>query len=34
MVYEAVIEFCNGHNKTFKEFGKHRGYGKTFMINN
>lgn len=34
MVYEAVIEFCNRHNKTFKEFGKHRGYGKTFMINN
>jgi predicted O-methyltransferase YrrM len=33
MVYEAVIEFCNRHNKTFKEFGKHRGYGKTFMIN-
>ena len=34
MVYEAVIEFCNRHNKTLKEFGKHRGYGKTFMINN
>ena len=34
MVYEAVIEFCNRRNKTFKEFGKHRGYGKTFMINN
>jgi predicted O-methyltransferase YrrM len=34
MVYEAVIKFCNRHNKTFKEFGKHRGYGKTFMINN
>lgn len=34
MVYEAVIEFCKRHNKTYKEFGKHRGYGKTFMINN
>ena len=34
MVYEAVIEFCKLHNKTFKEFGKHRGYGKIFMINN
>jgi cephalosporin hydroxylase len=34
MVYEAVIEFCNHHNKTYTEFGKHRGYGKTFKINN
>ena len=34
MVYEAVIEFCKRYNKTFEEFGKHRGYGKTFMINN
>ena len=34
MVYEAVIEFSKRYNKTFEEFGKHRGYGKTFMINN
>tara|TARA_Y100000768_G_C23989983_1_gene691766 strand:+ start:7068 stop:7673 length:606 start_codon:yes stop_codon:yes gene_type:complete len=34
MVYEAVIEFCKRHNKTYSEFGEHRGYGKTFMINN
>ena len=34
MVYEAVLEYCKRHNKTYKEFGKHRGYGKTFMINN
>ena len=34
MLYEAVIEFYKHHNKTFKEFGKHRGYGKIFMINN
>lgn len=33
MVYEAVIEFCEKYNKGYKEFGKHRGYGKTFMIN-
>lgn len=33
MVYEAVVEFCKRHNKTYSEFGKHRGYGKTFMIN-
>ena len=34
MVYEAVIEFCKRHNKSYTEFGKHRGYGKIFMINN
>ena len=34
MVYEAVVEFCNRHNKSYTEFGKHRGYGKIFMINN
>ena len=34
MVYEAVIEFCKEYKKTYSEFGKHRGYGKIFMINN
>lgn len=34
MVYEAVIEFCNKYNKSYTEFGKHRGYGKTFCIEN
>ena len=34
MVYEAVIEFCKRHSKSLTEFGKHRGYGKTFMIIN
>ena len=33
MVYEAVVEFCKRHNKSYTDFGKHRGYGKTFMIN-
>ena len=32
MVYEAVLEFTKKNNKIYKEFGKHRGYGKTFMI--
>jgi cephalosporin hydroxylase len=32
MVYEAVLEFCKRHGKTYQEFGRHRGYGKTFMI--
>jgi len=32
MVYEAVLEFCNLFNKTYTEFGKHRGYGKIFCI--
>lgn len=33
MVYEAVVEFCEKYGKTYTEFGIHRGYGKTFMIN-
>jgi len=32
MVYEAVLEFTKKYNKNYKEFGKHRGYGKIFMI--
>lgn len=34
MVYEAVVDFCNKYNKKYKEFGKHRSYGKIFMIVN
>jgi cephalosporin hydroxylase len=34
MVYEAVIDFCKAHNKTYSVFGEHRSYGKVFMINN
>jgi hypothetical protein len=33
MVFEAVIEFCKKYNKGYTEFGKHREYGKIFMIN-
>lgn len=33
MVYEAVIEFCKKYNKSISEFGKHRNYGKIYMIN-
>jgi len=33
MVYEAVLDFCKEYNKTYTEFGIHRGYGKIFMIN-
>lgn len=32
MVYEAVIDYCKEYNKTYKEFGIHRNYGKIFMI--
>ena len=32
MVYEAVLEFTKKYNKKYKIFGKHRGYGKVFMI--
>ena len=34
MVYEAVIDYCKKHNKEYREFGKHRGYGKLFYIVN
>tara|TARA_R110002072_G_scaffold84065_9_gene190586 strand:- start:823 stop:1425 length:603 start_codon:yes stop_codon:yes gene_type:complete len=32
MVYEAVLEFCKLYNKSYSDFGIHRGYGKTFCI--
>ena len=32
MVYEAVLEFCKKYNKDYVTFGKHRQYGKVFMI--
>lgn len=32
MVFEGVVSFCLKNNLKYTEFGKHRGYGKTFMI--